>query len=240
MQTHRSFLEEIIDETTEIFPMEGAVFDRFLQGGWRLLGRSVIRHNFAACRGRICQTIPLRIRLDRPLDFSKSQRQLLRKNADFRIVQAPIALTPEKESLFKKHTQRFEERQPLSVYSFLHPMAWEVPTPGLEFSIFDGNKHIASSFIHLGENAVSGTYCFFDTEYARRSLGTFTMLLELEYAQSLGKQFYYHGYCYDVPSQFDYKMNFNNLEAMDWKSEKWSAHPRVPARQWNGLIGEQG
>ncbi len=236
MQTHRSFLEDIVDESIELVPLEPAVFDQYLLQGWRLLGYSVIRHNFAICRGRICRTIPLRIRLHEGLPFSKSQRQTLRRNADLRVECAPISLTPEKEQLFLLHTQRFRDRQTLSLYSFLHRNAHETPVPGLEFMVYDQNQLIACSYFHLGENAISGTYCFFDPAYDRRSLGTFTMLLELQLAQQLGKQFYYHGYCYDVPSQFDYKLNFNNLESMDWKTGAWTPHPRLPVRNWGALL----
>lgn len=236
MQTHRSFLEDIIDESVELAPLEPAEFDLLLQGGWRLLGYSVIRHNFAVCRGRICQTIPLRIRLDETFTFSKSQRKLLRRNADLEIRFGPVAITPEKEALFIRHTGRFSDRQPLSIYSFLHPNAREIPVPGTEISVYDAGKLIACSYFHLGETAISATYCFFDPAYEQRSLGSYTMLLELQIAREMGKKFYYHGYCYDVPSQFDYKMNFNNLDAMDWKSGAWVPIPRVPVRRWQTLV----
>ncbi|HNM25566.1 MAG TPA: hypothetical protein PKL15_09060, partial [Saprospiraceae bacterium] len=96
---------------------------------------------------------------------------------------------------------------------------------------------LACSYVHLGDEAMSGTYCFFEPEASRqRSLGTFTMLLELLKAREMGKHFYYHGYCYDVPSQFDYKMNFHNLESMDWKTGIWHPRPRVPVRRWDNLI----
>lgn len=236
MQTHRSFLEDIIDESVELQTMEPVAFDRLLSHGWRLLGYSVIRHNFAGCRGRICQTIPLRIRLDNALHFSKSQRRLLRRHAHLEVGYSSIELTPEKENLFQRHTVRFRDRQPGSIYSFLNPEAHQVPTTGMEFSVYEAGKLIACSFFHLGQHSISGTYCFFDPDCQQYSLGTYTMLLELQLAKKMGKKYYYHGYCYDIPSQFDYKLNFNNLESMDWKSEKWSAHPRVPTRQWDGLI----
>ena len=236
MQTHRSFLEDIIDESIELQPMEPAQFDQYLVQGWRLLGYSVIRHNFAVCRGRICRTIPLRIRLDDAFSLSKSQRQLLRRNADLNVTCNPIRLNPEKEQLFRLHTERFRDRQPLSIYSFLHPEAHEMPVTGLELCVYEAGQLIACSYLHVGETAVSGTYCFFSPTHNRRSLGSFTMFLELQLAQQMGKTHYYHGYCYDVPSAFDYKMNFNNLESMDWNSGAWAPHPRVPVRKWEGLV----
>ena len=230
MQPPRSFLEDIIDERIEMAPVEPATFDDLLASGWRLLGYAIIRHNFTSSRGQICQTIPLRIRLDSPLNFSKSQRRLLRRNADLDVRVGPIRITPEKNALFLRHAQRFQDRQPTSIFTFLHTAPSEVPVPGLEFAVFDKDRLLACSYIHVGEQAVSGTYCFYEPDIKGRSLGAFTILLELQLAQQLGKQFYYHGYCNNVPSEFDYKLNFNNLEAMDWKSGVWTPQPRVPIR----------
>jgi arginine-tRNA-protein transferase len=62
------------------------------------------------------------------------------------------------------------------------------------------------------------------------------MLLELMLAQELGKKFYYHGYAYNVPSQFDYKLNFNALEAFDWQTGTWNPQERLPVRRWHELV----
>ena len=64
------------------------------------------------------------------------------------------------------------------------------------------------------------------------------MMQELLLAKELGKKYYYHGYAYNVPSQFDYKMNFNALESLDWETGLWHGHARVPLRNWNDLIEE--
>jgi arginine-tRNA-protein transferase len=180
----------------------------------------------------------LRIRL---ADFTptKSQRQVLRRNADLKHLIRPIVLTPEKEALFLKHTARFRERRPESLAAFLGPQANRHPVKGYELSVFDpDDRLLACSYFHLGEKAVSGTYCFFDPEEGKRSLGTYTMLQELFLARDMGLHFYYHGYCYDVPSQFDYKLNFNNLEVMDWKTGHWEPRERMPVRQWEKLVNE--
>lgn len=62
----------------------------------------------------------------------------------------------------------------------------------------------------------------FDLDYSENSLGLYTMLLEIEHAISLGKKYYYHGYCYDVKSFYDYKKQFPALEWYDWEN---SWHP---------------
>jgi arginine-tRNA-protein transferase len=232
-----TFLDDVIDERYPMEVLEPTVFDDFLSNGWRLLGQSLVRHNFSVCRGEICKTIPLRIRLD---DFepSKSQRQLLRRNAVLTVKRSPIRFSQKKSHLFGLHTKRLQERQPASLASFLNPRSALVPVKGQEWRVFLEQQFIACSFFHLGEQAVSGTYCIFDPAYGQFSLGTYTMLLELMLAKELGKKYYYHGYTYNVPSQFDYKLNFEALESFKWTTGEWGPEARLPVRRWNNLITE--
>jgi arginyl-tRNA--protein-N-Asp/Glu arginylyltransferase len=238
MKTQPPFLEDIIDDSVEMRVLHPVVFDDYLAEGWRLLGRSIVRHNFSMCRGKICHTIPLRIRLPN-FEPSKSQRQLLRRNRHLEVRLDPIRLGPAKQALFELHSRRFNERRPDALASFLSQQAHREPVAGSEFSVYDRGELIASSYFHLGEQGVSGTYCVYDPDYTRYSLGTYTMLLELLYTREIGKQFYYHGYCYDVPSAFDYKLNFNQLEAMNWRTGDWYPLTRVPVRQWSSLVAAE-
>lgn len=229
-----TFLDNVIDERHPMEELAPEVFDQFLVRGWRLLGQSLVRHNFSVCRGEICHTIPLRIRLD---DFepSKSQRQLLRRSNALVVKHSPIRFSRQKFLLFDLHTQRLQERQPSSLASFLNPFSAQVPVKGQEYRIYLDKKMVACSFFHLGAEAVSGTYCIFDPAYGQYSLGTYTMLLELLLAKELGKKYYYHGYAYNVPSQFDYKLNFTALESMNWETGEWKAIDRLPVRRWSDL-----
>lgn len=222
------FKEDVVDESVAMQPMHPALFDDYLAEGWRLLGYSIIRHSLSICRGVMCGTVPLRIRLD-GFEFSKSQRHLLRRNTHLQVQSGPIRITEEKHLLFLRHAERFDERRPGSLSTFLSDRAHREPVPGTELSLRLPNEAtpMGYSFYHTGQEAVCGTYCFFDPDYAKVSPGLYLMLLEIERAQAAGKKFYYPGYCYDVPSHFDYKLNFNNLEEMDWKTGIWTSRPRV-------------
>ncbi len=226
-------LDDVVDESVVMQAMHPALFDDYLAEGWRLLGYSIIRHNFAICRGVMCSTIPLRIRLD-GFEFSKSQRKLMQRNKYLIVEHGPIRVTEQKEVLFLRHSERFDERRPGSLASFLNPQSHREPVPGTELHILipDRPDPVAYSFFHTGAESVSGTYCFFNPDFEKLSLGLYSMLLEIAYAQAAGKKYYYHGYCYDVPSQFDYKLNLNNLEEMNWKTGQWSPRKRLPVRRW--------
>lgn len=223
---------ELIHEKIPIPLLSPAVFDVYMEKGWRFLGDFMLRHNALLYKEVLTHTVPLRVRLDGFL-FSKSQSKTLRKHREhfqYRVV--PIELTSEKNQLFLRHCDRFEfGHHYTDVRTFITRNSRFLPVQGWEIEVYDQAKLVACSYFHLGEHAFCATYCFFDPDYTQFSLGNFTMYLEIELAIRLGKQFYYTGYAHETPSQFDYKYNFNNLEAMNWETEQWSPHPRLLPRK---------
>ena len=190
--------------------------DVLLVNGWRHFGTHFFRYNLGFYENEIRLVIPLRIRLS---DFtrSKSQNRIFRKNQDLQTIVRPIEITKEKEILFDRHKQRFKSGIPDSIYDFLDENASNTPCKGFEICVYDGKKLLAASFFDVGETAVSSIYAMFSPEASKRSLGIFTMLLEIDFALNNDKSFYYQGYCYNGNSYYDYKKQFRGLENFDWQ-----------------------
>jgi len=218
----------------EIYPTDGLFFineefytlkaspkqmDALWANGWWHFGTQFFRYNLTFYNGGICQVFPLRIRLS---DFclSKNKRRINKKNQDLRTIIRPIKITKEKEILFEQHKRRFKHNMPFSLYDFLSFDAERVPCEALEVCVYDKEKLLAVSFFDVGETAISSIYAMFAPEESSRSLGIFTMLLEIDFARKHGKDFYYQGYCYDGNSFYDYKKRFRALERFDW-NENW-------------------
>lgn len=197
--------------------------DALLAGGWRHFGAHFFRYNLEFYNAELNRVLALRIRL---ADFadSKSQRRIRRKNRDLRSVVRPIEITPEKENLFKRHKRRFKHAVPRSLYDFLDADAARVPCEGREICVYGGERLLAASFFAVGKSAASGTYAMFEPTETARSLGIFTMLLEIDFARAHGKQFYYSGYAYAGESFYDYKKRFSALETYDWTHGVWSEY----------------
>jgi arginine-tRNA-protein transferase len=92
--------------------------------------------------------------------------------------------------------------------------------------VFEGERLLAASFLDVGQKAVSSVYAIFEPEAARRSLGTFTMLLELQFAHESGFEFLYPGYATQEPSAYDYKKQFTGVEWLDFDTGAWRELPR--------------
>lgn len=198
----------------EVSPRE---MDFLLAESWRNFGTYFFRHNLGFYFGEIRTVIPLRIRLA-DFTFSKSQRRILKKNADLKTIIRPIIIDAEKETLFERHKYRFEENIPESIYTFLSKTPASVPCEALEICVYEGENLLAVSFFNIGETSTSGIYAMFEPTETSRSLGIYTMLLEIAFAKQLGKYFYYQGYAYKGNSFYDYKKRFRSLEMFDWNS----------------------
>ncbi len=196
--------------------------DALLEKSWRHFGQHFFRYNLGFYENEIRVVMPLRIRLA-DFSLSKSQRKVLRKNADLRVLIRPIEITSATKNLFDRHKQRFDHGIPDSIYDFLDFNAANVPCEALECAVYREKELVAVSFFDVGENSVSGIYACFTPEIKERSLGIYTMLLEIDFAVKSGKTFYYQGYAYEGNSFYDYKKRFRALEKFDW-SGNWKAY----------------
>jgi arginine-tRNA-protein transferase len=193
--------------------------DQMLAEGWRHFGAYFFRYNMNIYKGQLCNVIPLRICLE-DFNFSKSQRKIINKGKGFNHKIQPVKITKEQVDLFNAHKTRFEEGAPNSIHDFLSDKPDKVPGKANELLIYDGDKLIAASYFDLGRESISSIYGMFDLDYGKHSLGIYTMLIEIEYAIRNGYTYYYHGYCYDVSSFYDYKKRFTATEFYNWK-ESW-------------------
>lgn len=193
--------------------------DELLAKGWRHFGTHFFRYNLAIYIDEIRRVIPLRVRLSE-FSFTKSQKRVLRKNADLRCEIRPIQITAVVVDLFERHKQRFKQNAPDSLYTFLSADPARTPCDGFELAVYDRDKLIATSFFDAGRSTLSGIYAVFDPDESHRSLGIFSMLKEIEFAIESGRQFYYQGYCYSGESFYDYKKRFRGTECFDW-SGNW-------------------
>ncbi|MEO7539282.1 MAG: arginine-tRNA-protein transferase [Pyrinomonadaceae bacterium] len=206
---------QFINEVFETDYVNSEQIDLLLADGWRRFGTRFHRYNLNIYQEEIVRVIPLRVRLA-DFRFSKSQRRVLRRNADLRFDLVPADLTQEIHELFEAHKQRFSSDTPPSIYTFLSGEDG-VPCPTHELTVRDGDARLlAASFMDTGAISVSSIYAIFDPVETKRGLGILTMLKEIEWAIENGKQYYYPGYVYDIDSFYDYKKRFSALERFDW------------------------
>ena len=81
---------------------------------------------------------------------------------------------------------------------------------------------LAVAVTDVTADALSAVYTFYAPQAAARSLGTFAILQQIQWAQRERRAHVYLGYWIDGHEKMNYKRRFNALEAYD-------------GRQWNSL-----
>lgn len=147
---------------------------------------------------------------------SKSQRRVLRKNRDVSYELGPPEPSQEKLDLHNRFVSaRFGRGD--SAFSSLDTYeevfgASPITTREMRFRI-DG-RLVGLGLVDLLPDIVSSVYFYFDPEEARRSLGTFSALQEIDLARETGRSFLYLGYYIRGCREMSYKARFRPCEVL--------------------------
>lgn len=199
----QSFFEEYLLE--DISPIE---FEYLLAHGMRHFGDYFFRPRCKNC----FDCIPIRLRVDE-FTLNRSQRRALKDCADVKVKIGPPVYTEAKFELYLKHKERFqtlqddvEDKQNFRLSFYMH-------TPfGIEFEYYLDDKLVGVALGDHTERTFSAVYTFYDSIDPKKSLGTFSILKQMEYCLERGVRFYYLGYYIFKNKSLSYKSNFRPNE----------------------------
>lgn len=207
-------------------------WEKLLLGGWDRVGENFFRRRYdyyAIPFGEeevimSMQLMPLRYKLYSGFQFSKSQRANIRRNDDLVKIYRPAIITEEKIELFDKwYAHRFNRIE--SLYTWVSDN--HNPFPMYELSLYKLDKLVACSFFDITPNLQYSTTAFYDPSEMKRSLGTFTLLSEIQHGLLNHKKYHYPGHAYAQNSMYDYKKRMNNAEHFDWETTQWLPLRRI-------------
>ena len=93
----------------------------------------------------------------------------------------------------------------------------------LFYEILLDKKLIAVAVADRLEDGLSAVYTFYDPEYSKRSLGIFSILMEIMEASRLGLEWLYLGYWIADCPKMNYKNQFDHIEY--YCNNRWLASP---------------
>lgn len=189
-----------------------AIHDELSSAGFRRSHNLIYK---PACLG--CDAcVPVRIPVAR-FAASRSQRRILRQNADLCVRVVPAQASLEHYALFDRYQHTRHTGGGMSAMSFsdFRAMVEESPvdTRLVEARDSDGALVAVSLTDWLGDG-LSGVYKYFAPELTARSLGTFLVLWHVEKARQDGLDHVYLGYWIGACSKMNYKTRFQPLEAL--------------------------
>lgn len=197
--------------------------DHFLQEGFFRAGHTVRRTRYLFTGGRMWSTVWSRVDL-RAFSFRKSHRKLLRRTLrDFTYEVAPYRRRRDQDELYDAYQRHHPLEVGESVREVLgteYPQSAAFRTHVLRVTDLEGRLAAFSCF-DVGAGTLASLFAAYRPELARRSLGYFTMLAEMEHGRTAGIRHYHPGYCVPGQAAFAYKLRLPDLEGRTFLSEEW-------------------
>jgi|LauGreDrversion2_6_1035139.scaffolds.fasta_scaffold00319_2 arginine-tRNA-protein transferase len=205
-RTERKIVTELSGTEAE------ALHERLSRAGFR---RS---HNIAyapVCPG--CQAcVPIRV-VSEEFTPDRTQRRILRANADLTISEMPARATAEQFTLFQRYQKNRHADGDMAAMGYYDYRAMIEDTPIstgiLEFRDAQ-DRLLGACLTDWLADGLSAVYSFFDTDEDKRSLGTFAVLWLIGRARSLGLPYVYLGYWVPESRKMAYKARFRPSEIL--------------------------
>lgn len=204
--------------------------ERLISRGWRRHGLYFFRPQCSLCRA--CRSLRVDVAAFQP---SRSQRRCLRRNQHVRvIVQRPTVTDAHVELLNAYHRDMQRRRgwpfRPDTAEDYFESFLIGDREFDREFLYFDGHELIGVGLVDVLRNGISSVYFFHAPKWRPLGPGTFSILQEIQYAQSLHRRYNYLGYWIADCQSMSYKARFEPFELLeeyvdDNRSPRW--HPRT-------------
>ena len=162
-----------------------AYCEALIERGWRRFGNMFFRPVCADCHA--CESFKIDVK---NYSFSKSERRILRKNEHTKIVIQRPQVTPTHLALFEKYHSHMREKRDWShetttlrhyYTSFVHGHG----SFGYEVLYYIEERLVGVDLIDILPNGISSIYFYYDPDFSKYSLGTFSMLQQIQIAKEL-------------------------------------------------------
>ena len=200
------------------------------QRGWRRFGKNFV---YPVCFGcTACKSMRIEIA---NYKYSKSQRKTINRNEETKITIQTPRITPEHLKLYNKyHAYKAKldgwKHQDVSRQEYYENFVDGAHDFGKELLYFIDDKLVAVDLVDILDDGVSSVYCYYDPDYPRNSLGTYSLLYQIKLAENLGLDWVYLGYWVEGCKAFEYKENFQPMEILE-------GYPRISEKpKWKKWV----
>jgi arginine-tRNA-protein transferase len=195
-----------------------SVYESLINQGFRRSGTLFYQNHCPGCRA--CYPIRVDVQNFAP---SRSQRRVLKRNQDVAIHITPNMFHAEDFHLYRTYcaqrhpTHSIPTKEDYVRFLINSP----VPTQVMRYSV---DEHLVGlGWIDILPHSLSSVYFSFDPAYSSRSLGTFSILQQIELCRLLGKQWLQLGFWVQHCQKMAYKNRFRPCHIL--VNEKWHMAP---------------
>lgn len=202
-QDRQSLFEEyLLEDVSEV------EFEYLLAHGMRHFGDYYFRPRCQNCY--LC--VPIRVRVNE-FKMTRNQKRALTSCKNIKMKIGDPVYTEEKFRLYLKHKERFNSLQDDVEDEKNFRMSFYVNTPfGIEFEYYLDGKLVGVALGDKTSKSFSAIYTFYDVSDKKMSLGTYSILKQLEYANQYCMKYFYLGYYIAENASLAYKSSFRPNE----------------------------
>lgn len=187
----------------------GDLYTWLMSLGFRRSGHIVYRPRCQSCN----ECRPLRVPAERFVP-SRSMRRVWRRNVDVTMDVGEPEATEEKHGLFCRYLDdQHDDTMSRSFEAYLD-FLYRSPMDTLEYRYRLGDQLVGVSICDRCPDGLSSVYMYFDPTQRKRSLGTLSVLREIQWCKLQGLPFYYMGYYVAGSKTMAYKARFRPNETL--------------------------
>ena len=186
-------------------------YSKLITYGFRRSGTHIYRPRCPQC----VACVPIRIPVN---DFkpNRSQRRVLNLNTDIEIIPVAAEFSQEHFELYQRY---IETRHPGGGMDNPEPDKYSefLISPWIDSTFYEFRLNSTLVAVAISDHLADGlsaVYTFFHPDYANRSLGTFSILKEIEETKNQNLPYLYLGYWIQECDKMSYKSNFRPYEAL--------------------------
>jgi len=169
------------------------------------VGRMLYRTACPDCSA--CEPIRVDLGSFRP---SRSQRRVWRRNRDVEVTVGPASFSQEKLDLYNRHKLERALSKSGTPMTRRGYEGWFLQScvQTMEMCFHIDGKLIGVSIVDVGARDTSSVYHFFDPDHSRRSIGTFSVLVEIAWSAGRRGRYHYLGLYVGGCRHLSYKASF--------------------------------
>lgn len=202
-------------------------YEALLERGWRRHGQYFFRPACPSCRQ--CRSLRVDVAAFKP---TKSQRRILRRNADVELDIALPTATARHVELYNAwhadmHARRGWHNDQLTVQQYREVFLAGHWSFAREVRYLRDGRLVGVGLVDMVPTALSSVYFYYDPAWRDAGPGTFSILREIEIAREMNRRWLYLGYWIAACQSMAYKANFKPHEILD----AYVSDARAP--EWN-------
>lgn len=189
--------------------LDPTVYEGMLARGFRRSGHIIYRPRCRTCKE--CRQIRIPVRQFVP---SRSMRRVWRRNADVHVEVSDPVPTDDKHAMFQRYLDGQHDDTMSRSYESFCEFLYDSPLCTREFRYCLGRRLIGVGIADRVRTGLSSVYMYFDPDFSGRSLGTFSVMWEVNHCRAEGLVHYYLGFYVAGCKTMAYKSRFRPNEVL--------------------------